>query len=443
MARRLGVSVVGDDVAALVGLAVRRNPRRAHLLVSRVLAKHVPTDPRLVRAAGRLLGVRVAGVLRGPGPAVDLGPLVAALDGDDAGAGAAAVRDAAVAPVLPVPGAVVLGYCETATALGHLVAETLRAPYLHSTRRPVAGVTPAGGFDEEHSHAVGHLLLPADPGLLTGDGPLVLVDDELSTGRTVANTVRALHALHARAHYVVASLVDLRSADDGAVLDALAAELGVRVDVVALATGTVAVPDGVLVAGQALVAELERPAPPPAPAADVVRVQVGWPAGLAEGGRHGVGAPTHAELDAAVPGLAAAVVRALPATAVSLLVLGTEELLHAPLRLAEAVADARPDLVVRFSSTTRSPVLAVDDPGYAIRDRLVFPAHDDPADGPGPRFAYNTRQGPGGAAFDVVLVVVDTPADTPALHGDGGLLAELAATGSTVLLAVLPVLLPV
>ncbi len=44
---------------------------------------------------------------------------------------------------------------------------------------------------------------------------------------------------------------------------------------------------------------------------------------------------------------------------------------------------------MRFSTTTRSPVLAVDDPGYAIRTRLAFPAHDDPADGPGERYAYN------------------------------------------------------
>lgn len=434
VAQRLGVAVLGDDVAALVGLAVRRNPRRAHLLVSRVLAKHVPTDPRLVRAAGWLLGARVAEVLLGPGAPPELGPLVAALDGCGA---AAEVRDAALRTGRPVPGAVVVGYCETATGLGHLVAESLGAPYLHSTRRPVAGVVAAGGFEEEHSHAVGHLLLPADVELLRGDGPLVLVDDELSTGRTVANTLRALHALHARAHYVVAALVDLRSPDDGAVLAALATELGVRVDVVALAVGTVAVPDGVLAAGQELVAELERPAAPPAPAVDVVRVALGWPAGLAEGGRHGVGASTHAELDAAMPGLAARVVAAL-GEARSLLVLGFEELMHAPLRLAEAVADARPDLAVRFSTTTRSPVLAVDDPGYAIRDRLVFPAHDDPADGPGPRFAYNTQ-----GAAEVVLVVVDEPADTPALHGPGGLLAELSAGGSTVLLAVLPVRLPV
>ncbi|WP_205706312.1 phosphoribosyltransferase domain-containing protein, partial [Kineococcus indalonis] len=53
----LGVDVTGPpgadglDVRDLLGLALRRNPRRAHLLVSTVLGKHVPTDPRLVRAA--------------------------------------------------------------------------------------------------------------------------------------------------------------------------------------------------------------------------------------------------------------------------------------------------------------------------------------------------------------------------------------------------------
>lgn len=66
---RLGVTVraagPGADPAVLLGLALRRNPRRAQLLVSRVLGKHVPTDPRLVRAAGLLLGRLVADALAG------------------------------------------------------------------------------------------------------------------------------------------------------------------------------------------------------------------------------------------------------------------------------------------------------------------------------------------------------------------------------------------
>src|SRR5688500_13668543 len=88
---RLGVRVrhvAGEDVGELLGLALRRNPRRAQLRVSRVLGKHVPTDPRLVRGAGLRLGGLVGEVVAGPNP-------------------------------------LVLGYAETATALGHCVAEGL------------------------------------------------------------------------------------------------------------------------------------------------------------------------------------------------------------------------------------------------------------------------------------------------------------------------------
>ena len=43
--------------------------------------------------------------------------------------------------------------------------------------------------------------------------PLVLVDDELTTGRTALNTIAALHAAAPRDRYVLATLVDLREDD--------------------------------------------------------------------------------------------------------------------------------------------------------------------------------------------------------------------------------------
>jgi hypothetical protein len=119
------------------------------------------------------------------------------------------------------------------------------------------------------------------------------------------------------------------------------------------------------------------------------------------------------------------------------LVLGCEELMYAPLALGVAL-ERLGRAEVRFSTTTRSPVLAVDDPGYAIRTRLVFPAHDEPADGPGDRYAYNVA----GAGFDAVVAVVDSAADTPALHAPDGLLAQLTAHVPHVLLAVVPSYVP-
>ncbi|MFD6074152.1 phosphoribosyltransferase [Streptomyces hydrogenans] len=426
VAERLGVELIGDEeLPALLGLALRRNPKRAHLLVSSVLGKHVPQHPSVVYGSGLGLGLRVRELL----------------GAEDAGR------------------AVVLGYAETATALGHAVADGLgTAPYLHSTRRPVPGVTTAGGFEESHSHATSHLLLPEDPELLAGKGPLVLVDDEFSTGNTVLNTIRGLHERYPRDRYVVVALVDMRGPADRDRLTGFAAEIGARVDLISLAAGTVGLPDGVLEKGQELVARHETgrpalpaprirtraapagtpadaPAGPPAP----VRVALDWPADVPDGGRHGFTPGHRARLEAALPAMTTALTRALapapdhgPAGGPRVLVLGFEELMYAPLRLAGALEDAGLD--VRYSTTTRSPVLAVDDPGYAIRTRLVFPAHDDPADGPGERYAYNVA----GGGFDAVVAVVDSAADTPELHAPDGLLAQLAAHIPRVVLAVVP-----
>ncbi|MER7112541.1 phosphoribosyltransferase [Streptomyces sp. NPDC000229] len=512
VSERLGVELTGDRrLRELLGLALRRNPKRAHLLVSNVLGKHVPQSPGVVWRSGYDLGVRVRELL---------GP-------DEARR------------------AVVLGYAETATGLGHSVADGLgTAPYLHSTRRPVPGVARAGGFEEAHSHATSHLLLPEDPALLAGSGPLVLVDDEFSTGNTVLNTVRALHARYPRERYVIVALVDMRSAADRGRLADFASEIGARVDLVTLAAGTVRLPEGVLIRGQALVAEYEardaggagagagagsgagggsgegadsgqgavsgegaraggwsagaaaagagaeregaagpgaaagaepegaaRPgaavgaepegAAGPGAAAGaesgtaaagavaaapaVRRVELGWPDGVPDGGRHGFTPAHRARLDAVLPAMAARVADALglaPAAPEDgalprVLVLGCEELMYAPLALGVAL-ERRGGAEVRFSTTTRSPVLAVDDPGYAIRTRLVFPAHDEPADGPGDRYAYNVA----GAGFDAVVAVVDSAADTPALHAPDGLLAQLAAHTPRVLLAVVPSYVP-
>ncbi|MCX0243670.1 cysteine protease StiP domain-containing protein, partial [Streptomyces drozdowiczii] len=168
-----------------------------------------------------------------------------------------------------------------------------------------------------------------------------------------------------------------------------------------------------------------------------IRLDLPWPAGVPDGGRHGFTEAHRALLEPALPALADRVARALGDGPRRVLVLGFEELMYAPLRLATALEE-RTDAEVRYSTTTRSPVLAVDDPGYAIRTRLVFPAHDDPADGPGERYAYNVA----GAGFDAVVLVIDSTADTPALHAPGGLLDRLAPHTAQVLLAVIPSYVP-
>lgn len=390
LAEQLGVRVTGDPaLPGLVPLALRRNARRAHLLVSTVLGKHIPADPRVVHGTGIELGQRVSKVLDGRS-------------------------------------ALVLGFAETATGLGHCVAEALEAEYLHSTRRVVPGVEPVAGFEEEHSHATTHRLLPADPQLLQRGEALVLVDDELSTGRTALNTIAALHSHTPRRHYVLAALVDLRSPSDRAELDRFAAGLGAQLDVVSLASGEVTLPDDFMDAAARAIATVPAAAEHSATAGEVVSYAPVWPSHVRESGRHGFGP---ADVRAAHEAAAAVADHVAARCGPAVLVLGTEELMYAPILIACRLAEHGLD--VRLSSTTRSPVVAIDEPGYPIRTALSFASHDPAQDGPGPRFAYNVV----GTGCDVVLVV-DAEANTPELHD--GLLAQLAAGSPRVHLVVLP-----
>lgn len=340
----------GLQAGDLAGLALRENPKRAQLVVSRVLGKHLPVAGALAERAGH-----------------DLGHQVAALLGDG-------------------PPPVVLGYCETATALGQLVAEALPgAYYVHTTRRPDPAVPAQGGFEEEHSHATSHVLQPRDRGPLSDPArPLVLVDDELTTGTTVLNTLAALPP-HDRV--VVATLLDLRP-------DTARARLGVPV--VAPLSGELVVPDDVQDRATALRARLAQVAAAPVPDGRGRVVVSGgrWPPGLPATGRTGLSQDERDAQLAAVPGL-------LPALDGSVLVVGTEELMRVPVRLAALLG---PDAVV--CSTTRSPVLPADLPGYAVRRALLFPAPDEPG-------RTSRLHGLPDAPYRSVVVVVDAPGWAP------------------------------
>jgi pyrimidine operon attenuation protein/uracil phosphoribosyltransferase len=476
-------------LASLVRLALRRNPRRAHLLVSTVLAKHVPTVPAVALLAGEALGARAADVLDGgvrfdAGAATRLGAVLALqqdaadprhapgdqLRADELHRTATTLRTdlAALRPTLP--DVLVLGFAETATALGATVAEALGAGYLHSTRHDPPGATPAAGFDEAHSHATAHRLLPSDDDWLPTDGTVVLVDDELSTGATARATIRALHAIAPQRQWVVAALVDLRSDGDVAATEALATELGAPVAVVALGRGHVSLPADLTDTAARLVATAAaplttsslttssatatppadpdpsaaapapapdgRPAPGPARASrpDPVTVVPAPPTAV---DRTGTPAARVRTPRTDVEGIAADIARSLTRgsglTSGSgeepgrVLVLGTEEHMATPLAIADALR-RRTTADVRSSTTTRSPVAVLDDPAWPIRSGVRHRSHDRTVDGPGERYAYNVH------GFDAIVVVPEPGTDRAALEGPDGLLDVLATVTPRVVL---------
>lgn len=459
MSDRFGVvlrttsSPVGLTIEDLVGVAARRNPRRAHLLVSTVLGKHIPVDPEVVTAVGRLLGEMVRAAMGFPGQKSEWAePARAAIREGRPGALLEMLdRELDARAQTPV---LVIGFAETATGLGHLVADQLRAAcYLHSTRRPVAGVEIAGRFEEGHSHATSHLLLPVPNTLLDGADLLVLVDDELSTGRTAMGTIEQAHARRPRGRYVVASLIDLRDADDEAEMRSLAERLACRIDVVSLVRGSVDLPDDLTATVAAEMAGLDaEPTGPVGPGASagglagpkvsatVALVEIDWPVDLPDGGRHGFLDADRLRFDRATGRageiLTEAVLRALEGSAGrKVTVVGTEELMYLPLRLAQQLSRHR-HLEVSFQSTSRSPVLAVDDAGYPVRRHFRFA--DSEGDPDVPRFLYNVHAlHTDDRPSDLVVLVTDSAADSAVLHGPSGPVAALRSAGLDVLLAII------
>lgn len=458
---RVGIVVrsEGDGlvpVELLVGLALRRNPRRAHLLVSTVLAKHVPTVPGLAVVAGELLGT-AADLALAEGDAGARGAELRRLADEFARLLAereaegeararlrgdlAALRGELAALRTGHPGVATLGYAETATGLGRLVADALGSWYLHSTRHDPAGAVAFGAFEEAHSHATSHRLLPTDPSRLRAGGTVVLVDDELSTGATVVDTVRDLHARVPQERFVVAALVDLRGDDDRAALDAVARELGTRVDVVALGQGRVELPADVLTVGADVAAGLGEAVPTlrRASAADAVALlDLRDVVAPVRSERFGVDAPA-ATADVDVRGVVAAVLDALPADLREgvcgddpVVVLGTEEFLSVPLAVAHELDGHVP---TRASSTTRSPIAVLDRPDYAVASGVTFRSHDVTLDGPGPRHAYNLSRA--GARPRLVVLMPEPGTDPAELVGAGSVTEALREVAEHVLVVLL------
>ena len=121
---------------------------------------------------------------------------------------------------------IVIGFAETATALGHGVYDVIEgASYIHTTREQLLDLDPSLVFEEEHSHATDQLCY-ADDALLRTDRPIVLVDDEVTTGRTNMNIIRDLHAKHPRSSYTILSILDWRTEEHEEAMLQLQEELG-------------------------------------------------------------------------------------------------------------------------------------------------------------------------------------------------------------------------
>ena len=197
----------------LLGFAARVSSKRKFLLVSKVLAKHYPVTPKMMSWSYRALARLVL----------------------NSGVGDSSLW---------------IGMAETATGLGYGVFEAAHyeglasALFMQTTRYHLADVERLE-FEEAHSHATDFFLyypteLAYRQRFLTAD-TLVLIDDEISTGRTFLRLIQAYQKVNPKLRKVfIVSLVNFAHPDDRAYLEN---ESGVAVEWICFRQGLLSFTD--------------------------------------------------------------------------------------------------------------------------------------------------------------------------------------------------------
>lgn len=227
----------------LFSLALRRNKKRGVLFVSQVLGKHTPVDPFVPLLAGAALAVQYLRLVQGE----DFAAAPAIIEALKGKCSARKVYEAVwkKAPVALAEPTLFIGFAETATALGQAVFSLFKeAFYLHTTREQIPSIASELNFEEEHSHAVQHRCYPLDLEILRSARTIVLVDDELTTGKTALNIIREIQKKYPKKDYVVLSLLDWRTTESRANFRKLEQELGVGIRTVSLLAGEVTLAGG-------------------------------------------------------------------------------------------------------------------------------------------------------------------------------------------------------
>lgn len=145
--------------AQLVGIAKRENnSKRTYLVVNKEQGKHIPVSPNRAFAMFDALA----------------GKLQVAYQNESL---------------------LLIGFAETATAIGARLSIRLHTDYMQTTREPVDGVSWLL-FSESHSHATEQRLVREDiEEALSRTDRIVFVEDEVTTGNTILHIIEILEEI--------------------------------------------------------------------------------------------------------------------------------------------------------------------------------------------------------------------------------------------------------
>ena len=302
----------------------------------------------------------------------------------------------------------VIGFAETATAIGAVVAKTIsdECYYIHTTRENVRNAKEYAFFSEEHSHATEQKLVSDDlEKMLSKTETVILVDDEFSTGKTLINMVNRLrndYLVLAEKKIVAASIINRLSEaniqrwhnekiESVCLLKLPETDYSDYVNPIAVTAA--AIPIGKDIDSTTKMTIIKQNFPDP---------------------RNGVNVSHYYE---SCISKVALIQKRTDLRDKNVLILGTEECMLPALLIGKEIENEKEVSSVKCHATTRSPIGICNVQGYPIRSGFSIPSFYDSNRN---TFIYNLQQ------YDVVIIVSDTTASyEQALYELSAILKEL------------------
>lgn len=373
------------QMSDLFQMATRINKKRSFLFVSKVLGKHLAVTPQMSLLIGNLLAMRYMEAVHG----IKDERIRAIADiiqkNDDP---TKLLRSIENSPIVLEKSLTIIGFAETATALGHAFFSTFsnKAKYIHTTREKIKELTSLINFEEEHSHATSHYVYATNRAFFEDDNEVVLVDDEITTGKTAINIIRTMKEKYSyKKIFTVVSILDWRTAENQRKFQQLEKELDITIHVVSLIKGVTSIMgepniDDVKLATQSIVEQ----------ESEIIEIHDLLHTGsfqevsswnedgtgnkspfLKATGRFGITVEEDVSYlrDLKEAGSYLASYRKGEKT----LVIGTGEFMYVPMKIASYMGTN-----VYFQSSTRSPIYRSNELEYTIQSKYRFDSPDNP-----------------------------------------------------------------
>ena len=337
----------------LVSIGYRdNNSKRNFLFISKVLGKHIEVKPDICKVTGFLLASTILGVTK------ETSMLINYIKDNNKEIN---VNEAMNLAYRTNEKLVVLGFAETATGLGMAVASAIEnSYYITTTREDIKGIKSFLKFEEEHSHATTHKCFPEDIYKLREADRIILVDDEITTGKSMLNIIKELKKTTGVKKYEILTILDWRNIEYRNLYKDFMRKNKVEIEVRALISGDIEIEDNNVYCNEneSLLSQKMN--------VNSLNILSRKGQYLKFTGRFGVYFDDIKKSEQECI-RAANKIQEIIGDNKKILVLGHGENIYIPSRIASYLKGD-----VYFKSTTRSPIYCSNEKGYLINEKNVF-----------------------------------------------------------------------